>query len=742
MADMSTVTRRGFVAGGACIAAGAAAGSVLKASTARATQPDQAAASGQGLIASAELNPQELEGFRENTTDFSTLFSPWKFGGLEIKHRMVKSAAGSDTGKNPEECVAYYRSFAKGGVDLVWVEDFVDKYEHFPMTRGVPVADAPLAALAEAVHEEGGHIGYQISCMGIPFSGTPQIAAGTFESSVAAHLSLEEIHTLQADAAAFAKQLQDLGWDAVEINAAGNNIGQSFFSRMRNEREDEYGPQSFENRARFVCEMVQRIKETCGRDFPVQVLINGIEENDTNLGDSTLMTTVEENLEIAKILEAAGVDALHVRLGPLGMHVCQFASDLYFTGYGIEGTTAYGTQFDFARHWEGKLLAEHGGAGMMLGVAREFKSAVNIPVGTVTYMDPAHAPDYFEGALADGMADFYLMTRPLTVEPEYVNKLREGRIDEIAPCTRCMHCHFDYDAEGNTYEHCRVNACTQRAFREAMPEGFDLPALKGEAKSVLVVGGGPAGMEAARIAALRGHSVTLCEKSGMLGGLLSFASAVKGPHENLDDLRTYLERQLEVTGVDVELECEVDAALITAKSPDVLVVATGGVRDELPMAGTETTPVVALEEVMFSGLEGKNVTIVGSGAQAVDVALWLQAHGTHVTMVTSDPLPLVDKGQSAWVKTFVMPMLYARGMRVWPNATLTAIGDGTVTIVGETGCDITVDCDAVVAGMDMLPNGGLADEASVAETYVIGDASAPFNIAEAITAGNLCGRKI
>ena len=332
------VTRRGFVAGGAAVAGGLVALSSVAGTT---NAPVQARAEeatvDESLIAPAQMNAQDYaaagEGWRSNTTDFATLFSPWQFGGLEIKNRIVKSAAGSDTGKNNEECVAYYRAFAHGGVDMVWVEDFVDKYEHFPMTRGVPMDTAPLKELADAIHEEGGHIGYQISCMGIPFSGTQQTASGSFASAVAGDMTIDEIHTLQQDSANFAKQLQDLGWDAVEINAAGNNIGQSFFSRMRNKRDDEYGPQSFENRARFVCEMIQGIKEACGQDFPVQVLINGIEENDTNLGDSTLMTTVEENLEIAKCLEAAGANSLHVRLGPLGMHVCQFASDLYFTGY-------------------------------------------------------------------------------------------------------------------------------------------------------------------------------------------------------------------------------------------------------------------------------------------------------------------------------------------------------------------------------------------------------------------------
>lgn len=583
-------------------------------------------------------------------------------------------------------------------------------------------------------------MGYQISCMGIAFSGTQKDSSGQFASAVAGDLTREEIGLVVADTVSAAKTLKDKGFDAVEINAAGNNLGQSFFSRMRNHRDDEYGPQSFENRARLVCEMIQGIKEACGSDFAVQVLINGIEENDQALGDSSLMTTVEENLEIAKMLEAAGADSLHVRLGPLGMHVCQFASDLYFTGYGIDGTTAYGTQFDFSRHWQGKLISEYSGCGMMLDVAREFKDAVSIPVGTVTYMDPAHAPDLFEAALAEGKVDFLLMNRPLTVDPQYANKLKEGRIDEIAPCTRCLHCHFDYDEEGNTYEHCRVNACTQRAFRDDMPEGFDLLPV-GTVKNVMVVGGGPAGMEAARIAALRGHNVTLYEKSGAVGGLLDFASTVKGPHENLSDLRSYLARQLEVAGVDVVTGTEVDASFIADQKPDAAIIAVGGVRDTLELSETTGTKVIPLPDFLTAEI-GSEVTIVGSNAQAVDAALYLMAQGKHVTMVTPDSMDQFDKGQSNWVKTFVKPMLLARGMRIWPHAEIVSVGDGEVTIAGETGAEITLSCDAVIEAMDMLPNPSLGEETSGIEVHVVGDAAKPWNIAEAIAAGNLAARAL
>jgi thioredoxin reductase len=449
---------------------------------------------------------------------------------------------------------------------------------------------------------------------------------------------------------------------------------------------------------------------------------------------------VEENVEIAKQLEAAGADSLHVRLGPAGMHVCQFASDLYFTGYGIEGSTAYGNQFDFSRHWEGKLIANHSGCGMMLDVAKEIKSAVSIPVGTVTYLDPAHAPDYFENSLQEGKVDFLLMNRPLTFDTEYVNKLREGRIDEIAPCTRCMHCHFDYNDEGKTYEHCRVNACTQRAYRDAMPEGYDPLPADGE-KNVMVVGGGPAGMEAARIAAQRGYTVTLYEKNGILGGLMPFAAAVKGPHENLETLRAYMAHQLELKGVTVVTGQEVDADFINQQAPDVGILAAGGKRDTLGLTATSGTSIVSIDDIMTAEI-GEKVTVVGGSAQAVDITLYLLAQGKNVTMVSPEPIAKLEKGHSAWVKSFVKPMIFARGTRVWPNAEIISVGNGEITLHGETGVDTVIACDTIIEAMDMLPNTAILDGITGIEAYAVGDCSAPYNMAEAIAAGNLTARKI
>jgi thioredoxin reductase len=303
-----------------------------------------------------------------------------------------------------------------------------------------------------------------------------------------------------------------------------------------------------------------------------------------------------------------------------------------------------------------------------------------------------------------------------------------------------MHCHFDKDKEGNTYEHCRVNACTQRAYRDAMPEGYD-PLPVTTAKNVMVVGGGPAGMEAARIAAQRGHKVTLYEKSSKVGGLLTFASKVKGPHENLDDLRNYLERQLELKGVTVVTGKEVDANFINQEKPDVVILATGGLRDHLNFVETEGTKIMDIYSYSSPDI-GEKVTIVGGNAQAIDTALYLMAQGKHITIVSPDPLAKLAKGHSNWVRTFELPMLYSHGTRVWPNAKIVSVGNGEVTILGETGIESVVECDTIIEAMDMLPNTSILDGISGIEAYAIGDCKEPWNIADAIAAGNLTARKI
>lgn len=541
-----------------------------------------------------------------------------------------------------------------------------------------------------------------------------------------------------------AKRLQADGFDAIELNMAANNMGQSFLSRTRNNRDDEYGPQSLENRTRWAVETIHAIKEACGPDFVVQALINAIESNDKDLGNDGEFTSIEESKAIAKILEEAGADSLHVRIGPAFTHIAQFAGDLYFCANGLEGMNSHSGRYDFSKHWQGLLRGNHSGCGLGIDMAAEIKSAVSIPVGAATYMDPAQAPDYFEQALEEGKLDFFVMNRPLCVDPEYVNKLREGRIDEIAPCTRCLHCFYDVDHKGTVpFEHCRVNAANWRAYGPVMPEGFD-PALAETPKKVMVIGGGPAGMEAARVAAQRGHAVTLYEKADSLGGTLPVAEAIKGPHENLGRLTTYLARELDVTGVEVVTGTEITVDDVVAAAPNYVVVATGAIEPMATWMPTAGTMGATLETV--PSLEcGSEVVVLGSSARAVDTAIYLEKKGKHVTIVTPDPMELFEKGHSGNVQQFIRNAFTANGGTIYANATLVEVGEGFVTITrNDAGVEATMKADAVVDLSDMQPNTELvyAITAAGIDCVAVGDCAEPWNIAEAISTANLAARAI
>ena len=286
--------------------------------------------------------------------------------------------------------------------------------------------------------------------------------------------------------------------------------------------------------------------------------------------------------------------------------------------------------------------------------------------------------------------------------------------------------------------YCRVNALTQRVMREGGPATYELPAAETK-KKVMVIGGGPAGMEAARIAAMRGHDVTLYEKRGALGFMLDFAAMVKGPHENLQDLKKYLIRQLEITGVTVKTGTEVTKELIESEAPDAVILAVGGKRDTLTVDGD--VPVVDMERFMFDDV-GDNVIVYGSNAQAFDAALWLTVHKKHVTMVTPSPADDFDIQQSQHAKRMMTTALYALGFNSFPESSIKSVKDGMATITMDTGLDTVIPCDAIVNAADMLPDTSLLDGISVKETYAIGDCASPFNIAMAIRGGNDAGRAV
>lgn len=714
-------------------AAASAAGSAAEGTT------PAAAAPATDKLYTASINPQLDESeFRSNTKELTTLFSPLTIGSMEISNRMVKSAAGSATylAGLTDELLTYYVNLAKGGVALIYVETIAA----LEVPEGGSYDADTLAfgqKLVDECHKYGAKMGYQMSGFGMGEN----------------DMTIDDIHAKQAHFVEVAKGLQPMGFDCVELNCAGFNMPAHFLSRFHNTRTDEYGIGSIENRARFITEIIEGVKKECGPDFNMQILINCIEENDNISNNPTMMTldsavttphtlamTMEEGIAAAKLFEQAGCDSMHLRLGPLGHHVAQFGADLYFILNGIEGCTGFGTQYDFSKNWQGMLIGNTSGCGIGLNVAAEYKKALSIPCGVVTYNDPAHAPDFFEQALEDGKADFFLMTRPLTVDMEYVNKLKEGRIDEIAPCTRCLHCHIGSNEANAQMAYCRVNALTQRVMREGGPATYELePAAT--PKKVMVIGGGPAGMEAARIAAARGHNVTLYEKRGALGFMLDFAASVKGPHENLADLKNYLIRQLELNGVEVKTGTEVTQELINSEAPDAVILAAGGLRDTLTVDGDGSAPVVEMDNFMFTEM-GDNVIVYGSNAQAFDAALWLTVHKKNVTIVTPNPASEFDMQQSQHAMRMMTTALYALGVKSYPQSAIKTVSGNVATLTLDSGVEMNIKCDAIVNGADMLPNTSLVDGIDCKEVYTIGDCANPFNIALAIRGGNDAGRAV
>lgn len=748
----TTVTRRNFLGGMGLAALGASAlgmgalsgcapQAAPKTAESAATEGSAALAETGSASPMAQINVPDWDFTTNTIEDFAntTMFSEIKIGPLTLKNRLIKSAASSMVPNEEQKAVAYHGAIAAGGMGAVLIEgsyimlDRLDKRVNVADNDSrMTIEESPLKAICTEVHS------HDVPCICQMKTATPGIVylwenmGEEGETHKASLLSDNDIQMYIEDTIAGAVKLKEAGFDGIDLNAAGDNLPARFFSRFGNDRalEDPYGPASIENRVRIATDIIKGVKERCGSDFVVQVLVNGAEENDGALGDNALCNTKEETAAICQALEAAGADALELRLGTFAFHEAQFVNDGCFAGYGYDGATSFGTTYDFDRHFDGFLDGTHSGCGLIMGACKYVKQHVSIPVGGVVFMDPALAPDYFENALNDGTLDLIYMHRPVSnCDQEYANKLRENRIDEIRPCCRCLNCLGGL---------CRVNPCNNSVFTDAMPEGYEVKPGDGQ-KNVMVVGGGPAGMEAARVCAERGYTVSLYEKNS-LGGLLDFAEMVKGKHESLGRLKNYLAHMLDVEGVSVVEGQEVDAAFVREQNPDVLIVATGGKRPELAAQGTEATPVVGVVDFLTQEI-GQNVVVLGFNAQAVDAAHYLTAQGKKVAVVSPEPAEAFGTGQSMMLNAFVKPAFFAAGGRMYPECTLKSVGDGEIVVTNGFGLDVTIPADCVIDASTMEPNTGLADELEgTCDVYTVGDCATPLSIQNAITTGNLTAR--
>ncbi len=684
---------------------------------------------------------------------YEKLMSPGKIGKVTTRNRIIKTGAGTFMWHEDETSMndvikAYYESLARGGVGLLIVESptidwprgcrWRDRYrlDDDRYTKGI-------SELATIIHKYGcptfmqmNHDGPWETKLGLAGDPPPNeypigASATTLDSPNDFHhepphpLTIEEIQVIIDKFASAAVRASEAGFDGVDINAASSHLFHNFLSPYWNRREDEYGG-SVENRARIVVETVKEIKKRLGNDFPVSVCINGIELGRLAGVDDATCQTSANAIETAKLLEAAGVDNLHIRSHWLGYHVGAYLTDVFFYPEAPIPLKDFPPEYNATQH----------GAAANVRLAGMIKKSVSIPVMTVGRFDA----DLGEKAIAEGCCDFIGMTRRLQADPEYPNKIKEGRLDDIAPCTACENCLGT--------RRCRINA-----FMGAPYNKIEKAAKQ---KKVVVIGAGPAGLEAARVAALRGHQVHLYEKSSKPGGLVPLAAMVKGMElEDLPSIIKYLDGQVRKLGVNINYGKEATAELILASRPDTVILATGGKYASPDIPGIDRKRVVsnaALHKQLKLYLKffspqllrsitkfwmpvGKQVVIIGSGLHGLELAEYLTKRGRKVTVVDSAKQPgesMVDA-----LLGHLMAWFGRKGTAVINGVTELKILDDGVTFIDAKGKRTTLKADTIIPALPMVPDNSLAEtlKGKVPEVIQVGDCKEPLLIADAIGTG-------
>jgi 2,4-dienoyl-CoA reductase (NADPH2) len=699
---------------------------------------------------------------------FERLMEPGMIGPVKTRNRIIKTANGTSYMDPDQTCgermIAYYERLAKGGVGFLVVESCGVEYPlgiqhvhyqpdgsyegvqlHMDDDRLIP----GFQRLTDTVHKAGCPVSIQFQHAGAwnPTGLLPRdmkirdvkCASAMTEEELPGpdflpcramtHQELEDQIDLWASAA---ERAWKAGFDACEINHATAHQGNTFLSRIWNKRDDEYGPHSYENRTRFIRNIIVEAKRRCGPGFAVHAIINAAEYN------HPLATTLEEGVQISKLIceVADGLNVRGERYGHRG-GILQPDRLMY-----PEPPYDLPKDLDWSRR----------GDGATVPLAEAVKRAgVKVPVWTACRIDAEWGEKY----LREGRLDFVGMTRFLLADPDYPNKVREGRLEDVRPCLGCLHC-FEMRNRNKKLE-CRVNGTLGR---EIIPEFQAKPAEK--KKKVLVVGGGPSGMEAARIAAQRGHEVVLYEKDGRMGGLVPLSAIVKDCEtQELMDYVKHEQRELKKAGVTVRTGAVVTADVVRAEKPDAVIVAAGAVHPEVDLPGYQRKSVIRTEKLYgmlnfwlkifdSAGLQrlthlwmpvGKTVVIMGGTLHGCELGEFLVKRGRRVIIAHDGPASQLGEEMGRDDLANLWPWFKQKYVSLWPDAKYVEVTEDGLKIQQPDKRSYVLKGKNVINTQDWAANTALVEQLSplVAEIHVAGSAREPSLMADAVREGVAAG---